>query len=1024
MTFQNFVCWNLDRVRRVMDVEATQPPPHLFLATHHPVAMYRQELIEAPSRVAYDEERFFKDFLAEKDFAFVPVLGGSGTGKSHLIRWLAANIKSTDNRKVLLIPKIGTNLKDIIGLILEGMEGKKFDEYRDRLNRAASTLTETQARVQLLNQLAAAVGDNGKRDRTKLTDEQNYLVDELDSLLYDPFFREHWLKDGGIIHRLVIHTLGHRDTVEIVEERRQFSIDDLPLNVLDLQKAGKQAQEFYSFLIGDDEIQKASVDWLNRHLDEAIIQVLNLGREDLQRLMREVRETLAEQGIELVLLIEDFAKLQGIDREVLEAVLARPQQPGGKRLCAIRTALACTTGYFQGLIDTVQQRVTFSVNLDIGTVSDQSLITQADIQQFVTRYLNAARLEDEVIFNWANSIDREEDSEREPLVSACSECEYRQACHAGFGDVNGMGLYPFTTKALEQMLRRVNPGDFNPRILIKDVLKYTLENSLDDIRKGRFPSVSLREHFGRMRLSAIFQADIKAKDPQNFERREILLDLWDDSNELCDLPAEVHTAFNLPPLGVKIQQTRIPPVVPRTKESQKKYKITSESLPDTQENEIPDALAEKLKDLDRWNNQKFLNQDVAKDLREFIFPALVQRIEWDNEILLEKVFASSGSKYFKQRNIVFYSSRVTRETIAGVKLSLPLNPDDPDEFRETAIAFQGILQYSYYKHWKFPDGDRYFRTYTKHLERWSQYILEEIRRRPCESGEPWNPVPAAVELLAIAARMAGHSTNSLEDLVNALFLGLDRNDEETRASAWRKLFDSLKKYREPLLDIVKSRIACTKGSSTQFQIVDAIKLIAPLKKISKHWKPKCDIPDDLRKEFEEIQKARQQVDNLLEQAIQEERDRQLSVYQALVSELGEDINPKEATEVIKQAIDWAKDAGVFGQMNADNLTTALDKFKRAPLPSYMATMKRVQTETDIGKLLHELSGNHQRAMTAAKEFLSTTKSFFDTSLNRAQTDIENLLSAEGGTVESSHQAIHAGLAELRSLATEIKGEAT
>lgn len=63
---------------------------------------------------------------------------------------------------------------------------------------------------------------------------------------------------------------------------------------------------------------------MNRHLDEAIAQVLSLGREDLQRLIREVRETLAEQGIELVLLIEDFAKLQGIDREVLEAVLARP----------------------------------------------------------------------------------------------------------------------------------------------------------------------------------------------------------------------------------------------------------------------------------------------------------------------------------------------------------------------------------------------------------------------------------------------------------------------------------------------------------------------------------------------------------------------------------------------------------------------------------------------------------------------------------------------------------------------------
>lgn len=40
------------------------------------------------------------------------------------------------------------------------------------------------------------------------------------------------------------------------------------------------------------------------------------------------------------------------------------------------------------------------------------------------------------------------------------------------------------------MLSRVNPGNFNPRILIKDVLKWTLENSIDDIKKGRFPGIS------------------------------------------------------------------------------------------------------------------------------------------------------------------------------------------------------------------------------------------------------------------------------------------------------------------------------------------------------------------------------------------------------------------------------------------------------------------------------------------------------------------------------------------------------
>ncbi|MBD2200616.1 MULTISPECIES: protein DpdH [Calothrix] len=1052
MTFQKFVCWNLERVRRVMDVEATQPANHLFLATHHPITMYRQELIEASSRVEYDEQKFLKDFLAERDFVFVPVLGSSGTGKSHLIRWLAANIKSTEKRKVLLIPKIGTNLKDIITLILEGMEGEKFEEYRQRVNRATNTLTETQARVQLLNQLAAAVGDDGKRDRTQLTDEQNYLIDELDSLLYDPFFREnYWLRDNGIIHRLVIHILGYQNTVEIVEERREFSIDDLPNNLLDLQKAGERSRSFYTELWSSDEIKRITVDWLNQHLNEAITQVLNLGREDLRRLMCEVREALAEQNVELVLLIEDFAKLQGIDLEVLEAVLARPQQLGSKPMCAIRTALACTTGYFESLIDTVKQRLTFSVNLDVGKVGeqdDQSLITQNDIQEFVARYLNAVRLEDKVILDWANSKNSEDNFQNQPLVSACSECEHSEACHTGFGCVNGIGLYPFTPKALEQMQRKVNTGSFNPRILIKDVLKYTLENGLDNIKKGLFPSISLREHFGKMRLSAILQDDIKAKDPQNFDRRKILIDLWTDSNELCDLPLQVHTALNLPPLGVQIKQTEIKRsipqsqinhVIPQVRESVKSYQTIPEEIEDIQKEILPNKLAEQIKLLDNWNNKEILHQDLGKPLREFIYPSIIERINWDSEILLQGSFARSSksredvdttNKIFKQRNIVFYSPRVTRETIAGVKLSLPLNPDDVDEFRATAIAFQGILLYSHHKNWKFKDGDRYFRTYTRQLEKWSQYVLEQISLYPRESGEPWNPVPAAVELLAITSTMAGHSTNSLEDVINSLFLDIENTKDEIRASSWKQLFKSLKKYRKELLEIVQSRIACTKGSSTQFQIIDAIQIIEPLEKVRKTWQPRCEIPEDIQdhKFYEDIYKARQQVDELLNQAIQEEYERQLNIYQRLISELGEDIKKKDVIDTLKAAMEAAQDAGVFrAKKGFEGMTTVLDKFRRTAINPYRDTMKRVQTEkenpeTNVGKLLQELSKDYQEIITDSSEFLDNTNNFLDASILEAKSRIAELEKSEGATVESSYQEICEGLANLRNLMNEIKGD--
>ena len=290
-----------------------------------------------------------------------------------------------------------------------------------------------------------------------------------------------------------------------------------------------------------------------------------------------------------------------------------------------------------------------------------------------------------------------------------------------------------------------------------------------------------------------------------------MIDLWDDGDEFCDLRIELHTAFNLPAIGVNIK-----PLSKNTttvEEQKPKNVSVIEPKPvvntSTKLEGVSDNLAKKIEILKNWNNQDTLPQDIAQDLRAFIFPSIAQYIEWDNEMLLEKTFASNTSKYFKQRNIVFYSPRVTRETIAGVKLTLPLNPDDKDDFLETAIAFQGILLYSHYKHWKFKDSNFYFLAYSKQLEKWSQYVLTAICRYPRESGEAWNPLPAAVELLSISSTMAGHDTNSLDKLINALFLDIDNQENVNRASSWKKLFDTLKKHRQDLLDIVQSRIACT-----------------------------------------------------------------------------------------------------------------------------------------------------------------------------------------------------------------------
>lgn len=1038
MTFSKYVCWKPEMIRKVMDVEATQPKDHIFLATHSPIKMYRQSLTEAKSKVEYNEERFLEDFLGTSDFAFVPVLGTSGTGKSHLIRWLYTRIHSirkAPKYRVLLIPKVGTNLRDILELVLTDIEGAEFDEYRNRLRQATSMLTEAEAREQLLANLAITVGPSGKHDRSNLSDEQNYLIEALPALLYDPFFREHWLRKEGIIHQLVIHTFGRRDSIEIIEERRQFSLEDLPLNAREIAKASAQAREFYSLLIGNDDIQKATVTWLNTHLDEAIARVLNLGREDLQRLMLDVRRALARKGVELILLIEDFAKLQGIDREVLEAVLARPQQGKGEPLCAMRTALACTTGYFEGLIDTVRTRADFSVSLDVETVDEQSLVTPADVEQLVTRYLNAVRLDEQEIRSWSSNRDNQTGKPLDLIPKACTTCEYQTACHKGFGAVDGVGLYPFNSTAIERMRLRTNKGVFNPRILIKDVLRYTLEYHQSDLEEGRFPSPLLLEHFGGSKLSALVIKDINDRDKSsNARRREALLNLWNEGNKLRDLSEEVHTAFDLPRLGIQEQEIINPKpesAVPTTTSSLPTAStagISTSRIDEIETDFIPKKLGEQIQFLNQWGTGNSLPQSVAQDLYPLIFDALAVRVNWDACLLLKTKFFPQFFKAgtnihfrndFKGRHV---GASYELKTKKGINLLLPITSEESD-WGETTLALQAILLYQHYKHWRFDDGITYFLSYAKKVEEWSNFVLSEISKLPSKSRTAFDPVPAVVELLAITGRMAGCTTVSLENLIDSAFADLEKADISNRTETWQKLFKSLKKYQPKLREILESRIPCTKGNRSVLQIIDAAQLIKPLKSVASTWQPQANVSNISEDPpFDAISKARKSVDELLEQAVLDERNRHLRIYRRVLEELGEEFSQVEVVEALQKAIEKTTAIGAFRGVNRNDLNQAMEDFKGVRLKDYLGKMQKLQNMNEVATLLPLLSSLSERPVEVVTKFLDTACKFLEKSQDVVQNYRANLKTEGGNELEGCCQTIEQSLLELQQLTNSLKGE--
>ena len=64
--------------------------------------------------------------------------------------------------------------------------------------------------------------------------------------------------------------------------------------------------------------------------------------------MARLRMHLKTQNRELVLLVEEFARLQGIDRALLQAITAH----GDDRQCKMRSAVAVSTGFFESVAET------------------------------------------------------------------------------------------------------------------------------------------------------------------------------------------------------------------------------------------------------------------------------------------------------------------------------------------------------------------------------------------------------------------------------------------------------------------------------------------------------------------------------------------------------------------------------------------------------------------------------------------------------------------------------------------------
>ena len=751
---RRFVCWDPKTVPETIVDDAPRNTAAVFAAVHRPMRILRKTVRTRHEEIGtiVAESDVLDDLLGDDDQdRIIPITGESGTGKSHLIRWLANHITPDPRRHVVYIEKRGTSLRRVIEKILEGLDSEgtpnaaRFRELQTQVADAITGIDREHAPQRLLGLLALAIRESGDEapsgaSNDEIADRED-LAERLPDLISDPEFRVPLLAVGGIIDITVRQALEGGNRLDRGEPPA-FTLADLHFNAVDATRAAGVAQDLRSDLFADDGLRRLAVTMMNEALPRAVREMIGLKSGDLYQIFLQVREALQEADKRLVLLVEDLALLRGVETELVDAMIETPDPDGTRTLCVIRSAVAVTTGYFDSL-RTALTRIDhrgplYNLDMEIGAnVSNQ------EVRAFVAGYLNAARwgrqeLEDQ--FEQASPVDR---ASGRWLRSYCSsKCPHTEQCHAGFRAEDQYGLYPFNPQALQRVIESQMRA-FDPRLIIT-VLTRTLTSVADQIRAGTYPSVEWAESYNQQRvvgerelryMPPSVQDDLASADPVDHQRRETLLTFWGGTpDHIVNLHGAIHDAFALDALpGV---ETLIPDVdgdeaavtPPRTRLNRP---VTVRPADERQQDDP----------LTLWANGQRLEQRLATDLRRALRDHVYGARDW----------AALGIAEDHVDAVLVPEHFVIRPSAGG------RNPSDPIATLEAsaanAVLLDAVRTAKEQRDWSFDRGEERLIELAHQVDEWAEIAQQRMLAR--QRGEAGDLNRALAESLLLSGALGG-----------------------------------------------------------------------------------------------------------------------------------------------------------------------------------------------------------------------------------------------------------------------------
>lgn len=828
--FRNFVCWREDAVLATTPRDAASLGDGHFQAVHHPLRLRRRRLDQREAgRWVTEAEivRTLQGALRPDGYLFLPIVGGSGTGKSHLVRWVRDQTRNVVGWEPRYLPKNRTGIRQAIEIIIRGLSGPRIDEAREALAEApAHTESDEVLADRLLDELALLVSHADELPSAVTVTEpralqmRRKLQRELPDVLRDPVVRRKLAAPGAVIPRLVGLAIRGRQAGDgLDDDATRFLPADLPLTFEEMGDASKGARDLLRQLATISELVDGAVELINDALPLAEKRVAVSSHVDLVEIFRDVRRALFDDGKELVLFIEDLTVLHGVEREFLDAIVEPAQSDDGV-MCSLRMIFAVTEGHFDDL-DTVRTRCDDAYWLD--APYGEEGVDPEEAVSFLGRYLNSSRLDPTVLEGaWR---DRSADHW---VPNACTTCPHRDVCHDTFGaSDDGYGLYPFNRAAAGRFLEAVSQDRFDPRDVVRELVNRFLLQGAADMRQNSFPSDNALSSFERRTepLAPLLAAEIQARRPIDHERLVNTLRYWSAPGASTSVRQEALVAFGLDVEADEL--TALQHVAPTTSPPSPTTSPADGGAPSPTRQTIDARLRTTWRshfaELAHWGTGRDLSAAATRELRNLIHKTVVANLEVGaTPVHLGQEFSA---RRFKAETHIGLVGTVTQQNLDAAVIVIERNETN-------AAALQGLILEAELDTSGFPEAAIYRRRVADMVDEWTSTVANRLL------GQNSPAIVAAVEALVVATSVIHGSlkSRSANDYLGAMFLVPDLAEPpHSRSARWMAIRGQAQNLIPKLRTAVEAEFGESRGVRGNVRALQVDRLLPIVENFVAGW---------------------------------------------------------------------------------------------------------------------------------------------------------------------------------------------